>query len=541
MMKKVFVFLITAFIVSLFLSLMFVLGVAEIWNLKLSDNLFVEKEISDKIKIIAIDDKSLQEIGRWPWSRDKFAQILDKIDAKVIGVDLSFFETSDKDFVLEKALNENVVLIEEIVYPSGELLTPVFKHDNLGLANIFTDQDGVVREVPVVLDNHEGFSYKVIKNYLSDFSYDEATLRINYVGKPGKFERFSFSDVLEEGLQGEIILIGATSPDLHDNYLVPTSKGNNMPGVEVHANTINTFLTRNYLREQDNLYVIFLIFLFCFLVAFVMLFFSVFWASFIILGIIVIYYFYSFFMFDRGVIVNLIYPVFGVIFVYVVLVILYYLLEKRNRKKIENIFGKYISKNVMDHVLKMPDLHGEDREVTVLFADIRGFTKMSEKMTPREVVSMLNKYLGGMAEIVMKYDGTLDKYMGDCIMVFFNAPIKQDDHILRAMKCGIEMQEVIDNIKKDYKHKIGVGIGINFGEVIVGNMGSKNRLEYTVIGDTVNLTSRLCGLAEAGKILISEEVYLKIKDKVKVEKIGKFKVKGKEKEIVVYDVLKVLD
>lgn len=538
--KKLSVLLISAFIIGLILSIVFLFGVAETWNLKMSDTLFIDKQVSKNIKIIAIDDKSLQEIGRWPWSRDNFAKVLNKIDADVIGVDVGFFETGRRDLVLKGTLNDNVILAVEYVYPGDEILEPVFGHNNLGAVNVFIDEDGIVREVPVRLDKHSGFAYQVARYYLGrDFSYGSDRLRINYVGEPGKFERVSFVDALEKGVSADIVLIGATSFDLHDNYLVPTSSGVSMPGVEVHANAVQTFLTRNYLSVQDKFVTVLLIFLFCFFSVLIMYLLAVWWSSLVVLGLIILYYAYSFFMFDNGIIVNMIYPVLGMILIYADGVVFYYLLEERSRKKVENVFGKYVSKNVMDHVMKMPDLHGIDKEVSVLFADVRGFTKMSEKMRPREVVDMLNKYLGGMADIVLKHDGTLDKYMGDCIMAFWNAPVNQKDYLLKAIKCGLEMQKVVDKIKKVYHQKVGVGVGINSGEAIVGNMGSKDRLEYTVIGDTVNLASRLCGLAGSGKVLISKDVYLKIKNKVKAKKLGEFKVKGKVKKIVVYDVVSV--
>jgi len=219
------------------------------------------------------------------------------------------------------------------------------------------------------------------------------------------------------------------------------------------------------------------------------------------------------------------------------------LLEK---KKLTKIFSKYVSSQVVDELMKNPDstqLGGKKQKTTIMFSDIRGFTPMSEKMQPEEVVSMLNDYFSTMSGIIFNWNGTLDKYIGDAIMALYGAPIKGEDDELRAVTSAVEMQRKLkplnDELEKGGKPRIGMGIGINTGEVVVGNIGSENRLEYTAIGDSVNLASRLCSVAKAGQVIISDSTYSFVKDFVEVNKLEPVQVKGKEQKIQIYEVLKL--
>ena len=214
------------------------------------------------------------------------------------------------------------------------------------------------------------------------------------------------------------------------------------------------------------------------------------------------------------------------------------------QSKIKNTFKRYVSKSVVDQLLdddQKLNLGGEEREVTVLFSDIRGFTAMSEKMKPKEVVSTLNSYFSEMIDIIFKYDGTLDKIVGDELMVVFGAPISREDDAARAVKTAIGMVESLKkfNKKRIDKGKVPVnaGIGINKGKVISGNIGSKDQMDYTVIGDTVNLGARLCSFAGPLKIIISKSVQGEIGGDFKTRKLEAIKVKGKRKPVEIFKVL----
>ena len=558
---------ILSLLISIILSLTFSLDFFHNWQLKLSDKLYSEKEPLNNIIIIAIDDKSLQEIGRWPWPREKFIEILDLLkESKVIGLDISFFESYNKN--VDKEFGNNIRNLGNVIIPveytefeiinnklyGKELLKPIKELENidLGFVNIFKDDDGVTRTAPLYIngkENHKSLGLKIAETYRGkEINYNDEELIINFIGKPGTFNTISFTDILnkkkEFNFKNKIILVGSTSPDLHDEAVVPTSYGKAMSGVEIHANIIQTLLNKDFLSHQSKKSVILSIFILSLVIAFILARFRLLIS--IIIGILLFlfYLIFSLFIFNKGVILNLVYPFLTLISNYLSILMFFYFIEGREKKRVETIFGKYVSKEVADEILRktpedLVDLKGEEREITSLFADIRGFTSLAEKMKPRQVVALLNKYLGTMTNSVFKYHGTLDKYIGDCIMAIFNAPIKQKDHSLNAIKAALDMQDKINKLNKISKIKVNIGIGINTGEAVIGNMGSSKRVEYTAIGDTVNLASRLCGNADAGKIIISQETYSLVKNKITAKNLGKIKVKGKEKRVNIYEVIKI--
>ena len=209
--------------------------------------------------------------------------------------------------------------------------------------------------------------------------------------------------------------------------------------------------------------------------------------------------------------------------------------------KVKNTFKRYVSKQVVDELLDDDaklNLGGEEREVTILFSDIRGFTSMSEKMSPENVVSTLNEYFSDMIDIVFKYNGTLDKIIGDELMIVYGAPISAKDDTQRAVATAVEMQKQIICLNKERKKRkdvpISAGIGINRGIVVSGNIGSRDMMDYTVIGDTVNLGARLCSAAGPGEILVSTAVWKKTQKHYSYKKLDPIKVKGKKNKVGVY-------
>ena len=216
-----------------------------------------------------------------------------------------------------------------------------------------------------------------------------------------------------------------------------------------------------------------------------------------------------------------------------------------NLDKLKSTFKKYVSKQIVDQILENEDhlnLGGQELEVTTLFSDIRGFTSMSEKMSPKDVVDSLNEYFDKMIEVVFKYNGTLDKIIGDALMVIYGAPIGSDDDAERALLTAIEMQQKLEELNMVRMTRgqspIEIGIGLNTGKVISGNIGSKVQMNYTVIGDAVNLSSRLCSFAKAGQIIVSESVFSAVKNKSSFafRKLTPIRVKGKEESVNVFDV-----
>lgn len=210
---------------------------------------------------------------------------------------------------------------------------------------------------------------------------------------------------------------------------------------------------------------------------------------------------------------------------------------------IKNTFERYVSKELAHEILQhKEELHlgGEEKEITVLFCDLRGFTTLSEKLSPAEVVSLLNTFFSRMIEVISGHQGMVDKFMGDAIMALFGAPIRRDNDPLHAVRCALEMQRQVGILNQERinqgQHPLSMGIGINTGAVVAGNIGSIHRMEYTVIGDTVNVASRLEGISRSGDVLITEATYLQVKDSVRVTPIPPMLLKGKSEQINIYRV-----
>lgn len=216
----------------------------------------------------------------------------------------------------------------------------------------------------------------------------------------------------------------------------------------------------------------------------------------------------------------------------------------REKELLKGAFSKYVTKSVVDRIMANEGglkLGGEKKEVTVFFSDIRGFTPMSEQLRPEEVVSLLNEYFTEMVKIIFKYEGTLDKFMGDAIMAVFGAPVDVPNHAEHAVLAALEMSEKMKLLRAKWrsegKKEVNIGIGINTGEVVVGNLGSNERMEYTAIGDNVNLAQRLESVAEGGQILISSATYERVKGKVTARVLEPIKLKGKAEKVVPYEVV----
>jgi adenylate cyclase len=218
--------------------------------------------------------------------------------------------------------------------------------------------------------------------------------------------------------------------------------------------------------------------------------------------------------------------------------------EELSRRVIERqALERFLSSSIVEKILANPDqvhLGGENQTVTILFADVRGFTRMSEKMEPQEVVELLNEYFTEMTDLVFENGGTLDKYLGDGLMAVFGAPLTKPDDAIRAVKTAVEMQKALDRLNRDWEaagqHSLKIGLGINTGPVTAGNIGSARRMDYTVIGDAVNIASRLCANAAGGQILISESTHSSLNDRMAAKRLEPIKVKGKETPIEIYEI-----
>jgi adenylate cyclase len=220
----------------------------------------------------------------------------------------------------------------------------------------------------------------------------------------------------------------------------------------------------------------------------------------------------------------------------------------REKEKIKRAFSSYVARQVVDEILKHPDeitFSGERRNVTVIFCDMRGFTPLTERLPPEEVVAALNDFYSLMIDLTVKNDGTINKFLGDAVMAIFGAPTAYPDHCLRAIKTALEMQAGVAALSERRlaagKEGISIGIGISAGEAVAGTVGTENQMEYTVIGDKVNLAARLESNAKPAQILVSESTYKQVADQVEARCLGLISVKGKEEQVIVYEVLGLLD
>lgn len=348
----------------------------------------------------------------------------------------------------------------------------------------------------------------------------------------------------------KIVIIGLTSDFSKDTFKIPGHK--NFFGPEIIALRIDNLLNDNHFIKRGSFFVNILIKIFlCIMVILIFIVYPLGKSSYLnvfyCLMLILLYFFLNILMFVKYFIwMDLVSPIFsaGIVTVLMIAVSLFY--EKEKRSLVENTFSKYVSPQVYKKLLddyKNVDLKTYREEITVLFSDIRGFTPFTEDLTPEEVSKYLNEYFTEMVEVILQHNGTIDKFMGDAIMAFFGAPVPFEDHALQAAKAALAMMESLQKLNEKWSNQgrrlINIGIGLNSGSALVGNFGSPRLMDYTVIGDTVNLGSRLESLNKETdtNILISAYTYQYIKDQANVRIIGPKTVKGKSEAVVVYELL----
>jgi adenylate cyclase len=318
-----------------------------------------------------------------------------------------------------------------------------------------------------------------------------------------------------------------------------------MYGVEMHANALNTILMGNFLHYAPPVIDTLLLFVVVMLVSLMVSRLSTIWSLVVTLGAIVVYFFVYMLIFEfNNYILTFSAPSFGAFLAFLAVVAYRTVFEERDKRRITAMFGKYVSPAVVDELLENPPvLGGVDKELTVFFSDIRGFTTLSEGLSPQELVNHLNLYLTAMTDLILDYKGTLDKYVGDEIMCFWGAPVPEADHALLACKCAVKQIQVLNQMNQGWppERRLSIGIGLNTGIMTVGNMGSIGRMSYTLMGDNVNLGARLEGTNKQyyTTIIMSESTYSEVKDKVVARELDNIRVKGKNKPVLIYELLDV--
>ncbi|MDP1695679.1 MAG: adenylate/guanylate cyclase domain-containing protein [archaeon] len=535
-------------IIALFAILTYSNSFSQVKN-SMTDGLYGGGKSLDNIIIVKIDDDSINKIGRWPWDRDVFAQILDKVkDAKAIGVDVSFFEPSNNDSSLENKLKgmDNTILATEI--NGNKLYKPIFDTE-VGYVNFFTDSDGVTRSFEGRLSEEaEPFSFALYKiGWDKNAKLNDKRYYINFAGEPGTFNSIGAYELLNSniGFKDKFVLIGATAPNLHDNYFVPTSNGIAMSGVEIHANTLRNFILNNFVKKESNNMIMLFVIIFSLLGIFLISRLKIYYALLILVLAIAANFYLSIIFFSKfDYIIDLFFLPLALLISTGAGIGINYMEEKKQNKFITEAFGKYVSKDLLNEIVSKGlelKLGGIKKEITVFFSDIRGFTSIGEKLSPEELVHFLNEYLSIMTKIILKHKGTVDKFVGDAIMAFWNAPLEEREHVKFACESAIEQSNAVKELKKKFAEKnlpdINIGCGINTGEAIIGNMGSHERFDYTAIGDNINLASRLEGLTKpyGVNIIVSESTYEKVKNKFSFRRLDRVTVKGRKNAVKIYE------
>lgn len=559
--------IIIAVVVSLVLAASLWGGFFGVWRDRLTDLLFTAKPASSDIVIVAIDEASIQSIGQWPWPRAVFGRVIGNLDsASVIGIDVNFKEPSGRgavdDDYFARALRDSfgkVVLTSEIKANDDPILPlEQFRANSLhGFANVIVAPDGMVRRFRPEQNGYLSFSLQIARSHRESkklmIEKFPSIVRINYRGFDKTFPAVSFRDVLESKIpasffKDKIVLLGATATDLHDYHQTPFGL---MSGVEVQASVIQTILDGAILGSSnwaDMALVILLVFATVILAFRIKSFAKLILA---VIAILVLYNLAAFVSFDRFFILDLFYPNLAIIIGAGVSVAFQYITTHKEKKFIKDSFSRYLAPEVVEGLIKDPSklkLGGERRTVTILFSDIRGFTTISEKMSPEQLTSFMNRYLSVMTEIVFNHGGVVDKYIGDAVMAFWGAPLADDKHALHGVLAALDMMAELKEVNRQNKElgepEIDIGIGLNSGAVTVGNMGSERRFNYTVLGDNVNLASRLEGLNKTyGSNIIVSQATLSMLDQEDIKKysiesreIGDVQVKGKEIATKIYEI-----
>lgn len=607
-------------------------------------NLRGGKPTAGRCVIVDIDDKSLAELGQWPWPRTVIADLLRKVSADeptVIGMDMVFAEPDrlsprrfvdelaretgvkidlpkdslDNDVALGDALAEGLPVVlgylfilipdgvpqpQEVPFPSCNIAwlppgaeapllhawrpllnVPSISSGGMTEAfwNAWVEGDAVVRQVPLFIEYNDlpypGLAMEMYRVGTGATTYQlvcgangmlgvrvgdcflpttpDGMAMINWRGKRGAFPYISASDVLsgkigKDTFRDKYVFVGSSAGGLHDLRSSPMDTP--IPGVEFHATLVDNILQgdlfrRDQVRERG-------IITFGLLVGGVALsailaycpaLLGVLSGILALVGSVALNY-YVFFLHNTQ--VGVIFPLFSIVLLVVVVMSVNYLMEDRKKAYIRHAFAHYVSSRVVDRLMHDPEsltLSGEEREMSIMFSDIRGFTGLSEGFTAAGLASFLNEYLTEMTDILLAEDGTLDKFIGDAVMAFWNAPADQDDHAARAIACALRMQARLAELRVGWQERglppVKIGIGIATGPASVGNMGSRDRFNYTVMGDTVNLSSRLEGLTKAYGvgILVSEQTLNAANWQDHARYVDQVRVKGRALPVRIFEPL----
>jgi adenylate cyclase len=521
----------------------------------------------DDVVVVGIDDVTFGDLQqRWPFPRRLHAQAIDQLSkagAKAIAYDIQFTEPSNPrdDNALIGAVQraDRVVLATTEVDAKGR--ANVFGGEGIlneigaraGNSNFLNDEDGVIRRMPYEVDGLTSFSIATVETFqgLPD-QHRTGSEWIDYAGDPGTVTYLPFSKLLSgdfpPGLfDGKIAVVGAVAPSLQDTHATPVGSGDQMPGPEVQANAIATALADFPLQEAPHALNIGLIILLGLVGPVTAVTFGPIRAA--IYGALaaVIFAVGVQLAFNSGTIVSFLYPLASLLLGVTGALAISLVLGAFERERVRDVFSRFVPEPVVAEVLKNVDedlrLGGKRQVVTVLFSDVRGFTTYSESRPPELVIDVLNRYLTMMTDVILKHGGTLVTFMGDGIMAVFGAPIEVEDHADRALAASREMAGPTLEAFNEWMAEQGepdgfrIGIGLNSGPVMAGNVGSERRLEYTVIGDTTNTASRIEGMTKGTPhtIYLAESTRELLKgENGHLEHVDSVDIRGRSAQVVIW-------
>ena len=629
----------------------------ENWTYDARLNFTRPNSVDDRIVIVDIDENSLARVGRWPWSRDRLAVLVDNLfnhyEVDTVAFDIVFAE-KDESSGLEKfeRLADTILRNDAEYLQAFEEIRPSLMHDEIfaeslegknvvlgyyfkrqlqenepeviGLLppaltqmddlwrerlpiynavgyganleilqrsapaggffdNPSVDADGVFRRVPLIqayqnylfaslalattkqhlqakgiellvvpVGERGGKKQFALENIIIDqfkIPVDEqAAVYVPYRGLQGSFPYVPAHEVLGRqanplSLKDRVVLVGTTAPGLLDLRSTPVK--NIFPGVEVHANIISGILD-NRIKHKPAWtlgYEFVILCVIAVVMALLMPLVSPLLAAASTLGITGLVLGGTMLAWENHLILPLASPLLLIVLMFMLHMSYGFFIESRGKRQLANLFGHYIPPELVDEMSKSPDeysLEGENREMTVLFSDVRGFTTISEGMDPRQLTQLMNALLTPLTRVIHKHRGTIDKYMGDAIMSFWGAPIADNEHARHALYAAIEMIDEIKAMQAEFRERgwpeINIGIGLNTGDMNVGNMGSEFRMAYTVLGDAVNIGSRLEGLTKSYgvDIIVSDTTRAEIPEYV-FRELDLVRVKGKQEPIAIYE------
>jgi adenylate cyclase len=474
---------------------------------------------------------------------------------------------------------QNVRLVEAFA-PESNIAVISRATPYAGSFSMMPDPDGVIRKIPAVFKFRDELyaplsliaACAYLNQDISDISVDISqfgidsvrmgslliptdeygNLIVNYRGGPKTFPHISITDILQgkipdSALKDKIVLVGATATGVYDLRVTPFASV--YPGLEIHANVIDSVLSGDFLNQPEwgrffDVFAVVVSGLFLGLVlpgAGVSL--GALTAAAVFAGYVFIcYYFFA----QKGWILNMVYPLTVTVLVYVCITAYKYLVEARQKRFIRGAFSTYLAPSVVKQLIESPEklvLGGEQRDITAFFSDVQGFTSISEKLTPTELVELLNEFLTEMTNIILEHEGTVDKFEGDAIIAFFGAPMDLPNHAEIACRACIRMQKRLSELRRVWidqnRPALKMRIGLCTGTAVVGNMGSRNRMDYTMMGDTVNTAARLEGINKIYGVytLISDATYHRLNGNIVTREVDSINVVGKDEPVTIYELL----